>query len=125
MDYGINSASAINQKNYAAQGQAASNMYAGESAASTAPVSASETIISRLNSIRMNLAENRSSACHAADKIVGMAPTPIAESNASNQIKGEHPPAHCFIDALQQVIGDIEKIMRDTQDHLGRLHRSF
>lgn len=115
---------------YAQQSNAKSQYNLQQQAASTypqettaAPMSASESIIARLNSIRMALAENRSNANHAAEKIVGSAPTPLA--GATGQIKGEHPPACCFIDALQQVIGDIEDIARDTAEHLNRLHRSF
>lgn len=109
--------------------QNAKAQYATATESTAAPISTSESIIARLNGIRMGLAENRSSANHVAEKIVGVAPTPIAGSSlgqASNaMIKGEHSPACCFIDALQQVIGDIEDIARDTAEHLNRLHRSF
>jgi hypothetical protein len=112
-----------NNMNYEAQ---ATNQMAGQSRSTVdctvAPQSASEAIISRLTAIRSYLAENRSSANHAADKIVGSAPQPPVQTG---QIKGERPEPYCFLDSLSQIIGDIEDIMRETQDHLSRLHRSF
>lgn len=82
----------------------------------------SEGIITRLSYIRSSLTENTMSALSAADKIVGPAPTPI---NANPAARGDHPPACCFLDSLQQILTDIEHTGTDMQEHLNRLHRAF
>lgn len=97
---------------------------AQQTAVNAAPQSMSESIISRLQSLRSYASEISSMANHAAEKIVGSAPTPIA-GNSTGQIKGERPPASSFLDGVQQLVGDLEAIARDTQEHLNRIHRQF
>lgn len=116
-------------KSYAGQGaalglqQASAANYAGAMQGTTAAIQTeSEGILSRLNMIRANFSEARGSLNAAADKIVGYAPTPIS---SNGQIKGDRPPASCFLDALSQVIGEIETIGSEIQEHLNRLHRPF
>lgn len=96
---------------------------ASAGALNTKPQSSSDVILSRLNAIRANLQDARSGIGDAADKIVGAAPTIQQTGSALGQIKGE--PASCFLDALQQVISDIEIIGAEAHEHLNRLHRSF
>jgi hypothetical protein len=114
MDY------AANQKNSIGFQQG----YAGEAAQTGVPVSASEAILSRLNTLRMNFAENCQSASHIGDKIVGSAPTPLANGTIAGDAKAR-PPATCFMDALERAVSELESIGRDTQEHLNRIHRSF
>lgn len=85
---------------------------------------ASSAILSRLNSLRSQTTETCSSLSHAADKVVGATPTPIRESS-NDQIKAGHPPACCFLDAVNQVISDLERAANETNEHVCRLHRAF
>jgi hypothetical protein len=104
---------------YANQGQAQANAYNE----TTAPQSMSDAITSRLQNIRSNFADLCASDNHAAEKIVGSAPTPIAGA-ALGQIKVEKPPTS-FLDGLLQIIAELENIGSVTQEHLNRIHRQF
>jgi len=85
---------------------------------------ASSAILMRLNSLRSLTLENCSSACHAAEKVIGALPTPIRQEGTLGQAK-DHPPAVCFLDALSQVISDLERTANETMEHVNRFHRSF
>lgn len=102
----------------------ANNLSQGALNGATEVQNASSAILSRLNSLRSQALEICSSASHAADKVVGTVPTPIRE-NSTGQIKAEYPPACCFLDAVNQVISDLERAANETHEHVSRLHRAF
>lgn len=111
---------------YKAYANAANVNYDGATKDAAPPHTASESIIARLANIRANLSDLCQSMSHAADKIVGSAPTPIQQTGAlQGAAKADRPPASCFMDAIQQALTDLERIGSEVQDHLGRIHRSF
>lgn len=103
-------------------GAAASN-YAGNmsNAAGAASQSASEAITLRLSALSSHYRTIAENASAIADKIVGSAPTPIS-AEAKNL---QQPPAFCFLDSLQHLVGDCERAAEEAAEHLARLNRSF
>lgn len=117
MDYAQNAKS-----QYIAQSQAGTQSYQGEATAS--PMLQSESILNRLNSICSSLRELNSASDAIAEKIVGPAPTPI--TNSIEGQKAEMPPAQYFLEALNRVITDIERVVEnDLRGNINRLHRHF
>lgn len=89
-----------------------------------APMLQSESILNRLNSICGSLRELNSASDAIAEKIVGLAPTPIM--NGIEGQKAEQPPPSCFLEALNRVISNIERVVEnDLRGNINRLHRHF
>lgn len=76
-------------------------------------------IVIRLEKLRASLVENCRSASAVADNIVGCTP-----ANTIGAPEKDHQ-AGCFLETIERIVCDMERISCETRDHLSRLNRAF
>lgn len=86
------------------------------------PESRAALFVSRLDVLYSQLREVRGMTFGATERILGSEPTPIRESTGQNAGTTAVP---CFMAQVENAIGDIERVVSEIREELGRINRAF